>query len=120
MKIAITAYGNTLDDKLDSRFGRAKGFLVYDTENGSVDFKDNKQNYNAPQGAGIQAAQNVAALDVQAVITGHCGPKAFSVLSAAKIMVYNSQAQTVKEALQLYKDDKLTPAGNADVEGHWI
>jgi predicted Fe-Mo cluster-binding NifX family protein len=32
MKVAITSTGNSLESKLDSRFGRCSFFVIYDTE----------------------------------------------------------------------------------------
>ena len=78
------------------------------------------QNLNLPQGAGIQAAQHLVNNEVEGVITGHCGPKAFRVLSAAGIAVYNCDAQTVSEAIEQFKSGVLKPAESADVEGHWV
>jgi len=120
MKIALTTSGNDLDAPLDSRFGRAPKFLLYDTDSKIFEVMDNAQNLNASQGAGIQSAQNVARLGVRALVTGHCGPKAFRVLKAAGIKVYNTSAATVMEALDQYCSGKLTEATSADVEGHWL
>ncbi len=120
MKIAVTTSGTDLNAPLDTRFGRAAGFLVFDTDSGTIESADNSQNLNAPQGAGIQTAQNVAATGAEAVISGHCGPKAFRVLSASNIAVYPCSAATVGEALDLYKAGKLAAADGADVEGHWV
>lgn len=120
MKIAITTSGNDLNAPLDSRFGRAPKFLVYDLEAKTFEVVDNDQNLNAAQGAGIQSAQNIARLGAKALITGHCGPKAFRVLQAAKIKIYNTTASTVSEAIDQYRNGKLTEAASADVEGHWV
>jgi predicted Fe-Mo cluster-binding NifX family protein len=119
MIIAFTSSGPYLSSPLDRRFGRAPGFLVLDTETGKTRFEVNAQNLNAAQGAGIQSAQNVASTGANAVITGHCGPKAFRILSASNIAVYNTEAATVQDALDLYNEGKLSTADNADVEGHW-
>ncbi len=119
MKIALTTSGNSLDAPLDSRFGRAQKFLIYDLENGSFESIDNAQNLNAAQGAGIQSAQNVANASVQCVITGHCGPKAFRVLTAAGIAVYCAEGITIAQALERFKSGSLKKAESADVEGHW-
>ncbi|MFA7062307.1 MAG: NifB/NifX family molybdenum-iron cluster-binding protein, partial [Pedobacter sp.] len=80
---------------------------------------DNTQNLNASQGEGIQAAQAVATAGANVLITGHCGPKAFRVLNAAGIKIYNCEAATVEEALRLLEEGKLVAANEADVEGHW-
>ena len=61
---------------------------------------DNTPNLNATQGAGIQAAESVAWLGVETLITGHGGPKAFQVLSAAGIKVFNTDAPIAAGALQ--------------------
>jgi len=119
MKVALTTSGNDLAAPLDSRFGRAPKFLIYDLEAKTFEIVDNEQNLNAAQGAGIQSAQNIARLGVKAVVTGHCGPKAFKVLKAADIKIYNTVAATVTEALNQYRDGKLAEASDADVEGHW-
>jgi len=119
MKIAFTTSGVDLDAPLDSRFGRAPKFLVYDLEANAFTVIDNEQNMNAVQGAGIQAAEAVSRLGAEAVVTGHCGPKAFRVLSAAGIRVFNTDALTVAAALEQYRAGKITEAKSADVEGHW-
>ncbi len=80
---------------------------------------DNAQNLSASQGAGIQSAQTVAATGAQALISGHCGPKAFRVLGAAGIAVHTSDAATVKEALEQFRAGKLQALRDADVDGHW-
>jgi len=119
MKIAITVDGETLESNLDSRFGRAKRFMLYDTEKESFSLLDNAQNLNAAQGAGIQSAQNIAAAGAEALITGHTGPKAFTVLHAAEIAIYHSDVQPVKDAIAAFKKGELKKADTADVEGHW-
>lgn len=120
MKIAFTATGDSPDSPLDPRFGRAAGFLVYDTETKKFEAESNSQNLNAAQGAGIQAAQNLGSLGVDALVTGHCGPKAFMVLSRAGIRVYNTGLPTVSQALDAFLEGKLTAAESADSESHWV
>lgn len=119
MKIAIPASGDNLEAAVDSRFGRAARFLIYDTESSSFTLVDNNQNLSAPQGAGIQSAQSVAATGAKAVLLGHCGPKAFRVLQAASIKVYTTTADTISAALQAYQSNQLQELTSADVDGHW-
>ncbi len=120
MRIAITSQGAELSGEVDPRFGRAKCFLIYDLDTDTFEAVDNEQNLNAPQGAGIQAARNVAANDVECVLTGHCGPNAFKTLGAAGIKVIVGVQGTVQEAIDKFKAGELKPAHNADVEGHWM
>ena len=118
MKIAFTASGNGLDAPMDSRFGRAPKFLIYDLDRETFEVIDNSQNLNAPQGAGIQAAETVVRSGAGILVTGHCGPKAFRVLSSSGIKIYYSAVSTVEAALAAFRNGKLTPTETADVEGH--
>ncbi|MFB3779442.1 MAG: NifB/NifX family molybdenum-iron cluster-binding protein [Bryobacteraceae bacterium] len=119
MKVVITSQGRELQSPLDARFGRAKYFILLDTEKGSFFPVDNAVNLNAAQGAGIQAAKRVMDLGAEALITGHVGPKAFAALQAAKITIYTGAAETVTDAIKQFKGGKLGAAVSADVEGHW-
>lgn len=118
-KIAFTTSGNDLSAPLDRRFGRAPRFLIYDLDSRNFELVDNIQNLNAAQGAGIQSAQTVAGAGAKAVVTGNCGPKAFRVLRAAGVSIYNTDLVTVAEALNAYLSGKLKEADAANVEGHW-
>ena len=119
MKIAITAQGTSLESPLDPRFGRAAGFLIVDEASGNTEYRDNSQNLNLPQGAGIQAAMNVADTGARTLITGHVGPKAFLALNKGNIAVYYSEATTAAEALEAFKRGELSKADAPDREGHW-
>lgn len=119
MKIIITSEGTTRESPIDPRFGRAKHLLLVDTDSGELSAHDNLQNLNAPQGAGIQAAQTVARLGAEAVLTGHVGPKAFTTLQAANIAIYSGVSGTVREAIEQFTSGRLTSAVKADVQGHW-
>jgi len=119
MKIALTADGDSLDAALDPRFGRAKGFIIYDLESGEYTFQDNTQNLNAVQGAGVQAARNVIETGASVLITGNVGPKAFTTLSAAGIDIYIGASGNVRDGIDQYNSGGLKKAGDANVEGHW-
>jgi predicted Fe-Mo cluster-binding NifX family protein len=119
MKIAITSEGMTRDSLLDPRFGRAKYFQIYNDVTNIWELVDNKQNYESPQGAGIQAASTVANKKCNIIITGHCGPKAFKALSAAGIAIYLCESGTVSWAIERFKKKSLNKLQTADVEGHW-
>lgn len=119
MVIAVTAFEESISSEIDSRFGRAKKFMVYDLEKESYSFIDNDQNLNSPQGAGIQSAQKVVEAGAQVLITGHCGPKAFHLLETAGVPVFLSEKITLKEAVEKYRKNELKKIGIADVEGHW-
>ena len=119
MKVAVTSRGSDLSSQVDPRFGRAANFIVVDTDTDEFSAHDNTQNMNAAQGAGIQAGRTVVDLGVEAVLTGNVGPKAFTTLQAANIKVYPGASGTVKEAVEKFKAGQLSPAGGANVQGHW-
>lgn len=119
MKIAVTSQGPNLASPVDPRFGRARYFVVVETESDRVTAHDNAQNAEAPQGAGIQAAKVVTDLSAAAVITGNVGPKAFGALQASGIPVYTGASGTVEEAIEGFKAGQLQPAEQANVEGRW-
>jgi predicted Fe-Mo cluster-binding NifX family protein len=120
MRVAVSCQGDNLDAEVDPRFGRAPKFLLIDTDTLTFDVVENTQTLDLPQGAGIQAAQNVLAHQPDAVLTGNCGPKAFRVLQAAGIAVVVGVKGTVRDAVQAYMAGEYTAADVANVEGHWI
>jgi len=120
MKVLVTAQGRELNSPVDPRFGRARFFIVSETETGQFSAVDNAQNLNAPQGAGIQAGKNVIELGAEVVITGHVGPKAFATLQAGGVKVYTGATGTVADAIEQFKAGKLELSSGADVEGHWV
>lgn len=119
MKIAITATGDMLDAEIDPRFGRAKFFALYETDDDSVEFVGNEQSLNAPSGAGIQAGSNVVKTGAKVVITGNCGPKAFRTLEAAGIKVVTGAKGTIREVAEKFKKGEYEYTSAANVEGHW-
>jgi len=119
MKIAITAKGIRLDSAVDPRFGRAPYILIVDTDTWEFEAVDNSDNVNAFKGAGIQAATMVSDKGAAVLMTGYCGPKAFATLEAAEIKVVSDVTGTVREAVQAFKEGKVTYSDAANKEAHW-
>jgi len=122
MKIAITSTGEGIQSKVDRSFGRAKWFVTFDTETKTVEAHSNDQNIHASHGAGIQAAQNVAHLGVEALLTGNVGPNAFRTLQAASIEIFllDATVETVEDALARWEAGDLPGIGAPTREGHWV
>ena len=114
MKVAVTSQGSVLSSELDPRFGRAKYFVVVDTESGEFVAHDNGANLEAAHGAGIQAAQDVVNLGAEAVITGNVGPKAATALRAGSVKVYRQTWGTVRDAIEQFKGGRLQDISDAD------
>ena len=119
MRVAITATGPELSSRIDQRFGRAHYLVVVDVPGRTTLAIDNLAGMNAAQGAGIQAAQSIIDNGATALVTGHCGPKAFRALKAAGVDVYLTSEGTVAEAVDRFEARGLALAPAADVDGHW-
>lgn len=117
--VVVSARGDTMDAAVDSRFGRAPFFIAVDAETGRFQAHSNQPNLQSVQGAGIQAAQLVASLGANVVISGNVGPKAFRVLRAAKIRAFRCDGGTVAEAVARFQAGELPENTEATVPGHW-
>ena len=118
MKVAITASGEDLSSPVDRVFGRARRFLI--TDGGKVEVLENSQTVNAAQGAGIQAARQMADKSVNVILTGNVGPNAFKALEAASIKAYQfeSDVLTVRDALTAWKEGRLQEVKAPTAKGH--
>ena len=119
MKVAVTAKGKQLTDAVDPRFGRASYVLIVDTETMAFEVLDNSANVNAFKGAGIQAATTVAEAGAEVLLTGYCGPNAFTTVSAAGMKVINDVTGTVQEVVEAFKAGKYVYSEGPNKEGHW-
>jgi predicted Fe-Mo cluster-binding NifX family protein len=105
MKIAITSTGNTLESKLDQRFGRCSYFVIYDTENAGLEFIPNP-NKDASEGAGPASVQIVASRNVSKIVSGEFGMKIKSLLDSLQIqliMLKNTE-KSISEIIQMLKN----------------
>ena len=119
MKLAVSANGSDLDSQLDPRFGRCAFFLVINPDDMSFEAFENAAEGQGG-GASIQAAQFLAAEEVDAVITGNCGPNAVQTLSAAGVDIFPAQmGGTVRKVVERFKKGKLKPAIAATVQSHF-
>lgn len=120
MKVAITAQRAAWDAPVDPRFGRARTFVLIDTESRELTEIPNAQALNAAQGAGVQAAALLCRAGAEVIVTGHCGPKAFAALAAGRVKVFTGVEGTVADAVAKLADGSLQETSAADVPGHWV
>jgi len=119
-KIAVTCEEPSLDSQVDPRFGRAAGFLVVDPESMEFEYIDNGSSQIMAQGAGIQAAANIAKSGAKVLLTGYVSPKAFRGLEAAGIKVgQNLESGTVRQAIEKFKAGDVDFATASNKQGHW-
>ena len=118
MKVAVSSTDALLSSQVDLHFGRARYFLLVDSQSGSFTAWDNSENLSTPHHAGMQGAGILIGLGVRAVITGHIGPKAFRTLQADQVSVYTVTSGSVGEAIGRLKAGELRPLVEANAEEH--
>lgn len=105
MKVAITSTGNSIESKLDTRFGRCGYFIIYDTDTKSAEIIPNP-NKESPEGSGPASVQLVASKNVQKIISGEFGLKIKSLLDSLKIqMIVLKSEKSVSEIIQMLNNE---------------
>lgn len=115
MRICITTNGTNLDAQVDSVFGRARYFLLVDSETLEVEAVENVP---GAHGAGVQAAQMMVDKGVGTVLTGNVGPNAFQGLTAAGIQIYIGAKGSARDALKAYEAGTLQTVSGPTSQGH--
>ncbi|MFW5793297.1 MAG: NifB/NifX family molybdenum-iron cluster-binding protein [Bacteroidota bacterium] len=102
MKIAIASTGNSLESKIDPRFGRCSYFVIYDTDSEAVEFVPNKSK-DAEDGAGPASVQFVAGKNVQKIVSGEFGIKIKPMLDQLKIqmIVVKDNEKKIKDIIEM-------------------
>jgi predicted Fe-Mo cluster-binding NifX family protein/ferredoxin len=118
MKIAATAKGKTLDDQVDPRFGLCPFFVIIDTDTMNANAIENP-NVALGGGADIQSAHLMAEHDVNAVLTGNCGPNAYQTLGMAGIEVIAGASGRIRDVVEQFKSGALSSAQQPNVAGHF-
>lgn len=109
MKIAVTSESEGLDSNISNFFGRCPYFIIVEINEDNIKGNRSVRNsaMNQRGGAGISAAQIVGDNNVEAVISGNVGPRAFDVLSQLGIEVYQAVPGSVKENVEKFIEGNL-------------
>ncbi len=118
MKIAISALGPEIKDGASTRFGRAPYFLIIEADDISLVESIKNPNVDAGGGAGVQSAQLMVDRNVEAMLTGNCGPRAFQVFEAAEIKVFVGAEGSIEENVEKFKSGTLEQTADANVSSH--
>ena len=106
MKICVPVEVNKgLESRPYGHFGSAPLFVVCDLENNEITEISN-QDLDHQHGM-CQPLKALQGTMVDAVIVGGIGAGAISKLNSMGVKVYRSQGDTIKENLELYKENKL-------------
>ncbi len=108
-RIAIPSTAGDPEAEIDQRFARAPYIAIFDEATGQFEFHENKE--AEVHGAGPKMAQFLADKNVDVLITANVGTNAYEALRMAGIEVYLFQKGTIKEALEAFKEGKLSKVG---------
>jgi predicted Fe-Mo cluster-binding NifX family protein len=119
MRIVVSSAGPDMESQVDVRFGRCPYFMVVDVEGKKIKGHRAVENTSAQQmgGAGMTAAQAVAELKADAVITVNMGPRAFIVFKQLGIDMYLGTG-TVRKVVEDFIAGKLRKVEGATGPGH--
>ena len=119
MKIVVSASGPDMESLVDEKFGRCPYFMLVEIEDKKIKNHRCIENTSIKQvsSAGTTAAQLVADMKVDVVITGNIGPRAFNVFQQLDIDVFEAGG-IVKKAVQDFLDGKLQKMESAKCPRH--
>lgn len=107
MIVAVAVTGNKMPAPIDTRFGRAPWFLIYDNETNDERFIPNPSSESG-RGAGIGAVQVLADAEVDCVIGAEPGPKATETLKILGIDAFNPEIiSDAVTAIAAWREGKL-------------
>ena len=102
MKIAISSTGNRPDSPIDKSFGRCAWFVIYDSDNRSVEyipnpFRDQLEN------SGISAVQFLEQKGIRKLVSGDFGIKVKTLIDTLRIqmIVIRDIKYTVNQIIEL-------------------
>ncbi len=102
--IAIPASENSIDAKIDERFGRCSFFCFYHTESKETEFKENSLR-NGSGGVGPQVVQFLASSGVNKIYAVEIGPKAKDLLDKLKVETQIIESgQTIREIIEKFNN----------------
>ena len=106
MKVVVSSEGIKKESILDKRFGRAKNFILFDSDRNVYEVIDNTAKEGA-HGAGPKAAQLVIENNADVLITGNLGPKAYAVIDETNIESFRSKEVSIQKNIEYYLANKL-------------
>ena len=112
MKIAVLADGCDLNAQVGHKFNSSQYLIIVDIDSGDFEAVPNP-GATGQHGAGIKTVVLVISKDVNAVVTGYCGPIARRQLVASGIEVFSEVSGTVGEIVDKYKKGEFTKGTEA-------
>jgi len=99
--------GNGLNARLSEHFSRAPYFIIVELEDGNISNVQAVPNESEHFGGFGLPSERILQFRLNAVITYGMGSRALSIFQEAGIAVLKANADTVKDVVEAYKQDKL-------------
>lgn len=106
MKVLLPVEGIENDSTICPSFARAPFYLIHNTETQTNHFYENSA-VNAPGGAGVKAAQQVLAYEVDSVLTPRLGNNSAEVLLVAKVQLFKTIGSNALDNIEAFKRGEL-------------
>lgn len=115
MKIAVTTDGQSLESQVSPVFGRCPYFIIVETDEEEILSDEVLENSAMEQssGAGTAAVQLIGDENVDTLIAGAVGPKAFKALKKWNIEVFRAEPGTVKTNVEKFLSGGLEEVDSA-------
>jgi predicted Fe-Mo cluster-binding NifX family protein len=99
--------GNGLNARLSEHFGRAAYFIIVELEDSNISNVQVVPNESEHFGGFGRPPDRILQFMPNALITYGMGPRALSIFQEARIAVLKANADTVKDVVEAYRQDKL-------------
>lgn len=107
--LLIASSGSSINSDVAVEFETSRSYFVVDLKNG--EFKIYSNNWNSYK---IRLIQNyIKENNVEAVITGTMNIDTYNRLHSMQVAIITGVSGTVKNAIEMYKDNKLVPVNHS-------
>jgi predicted Fe-Mo cluster-binding NifX family protein len=108
MRIAVAATGPTMDSMISPSCTETTHFVFMNLASGEYHIFE-KPAYSTLQGKDMPIADSLLGSGIQAVLLEDCKPEVRRRLQTGGIRVYTHVSGTVSEAIEQYKEGRLSP-----------
>ena len=111
MNFLIAASGDTLESKVDKRFGHPAFHILLDSL--TMEF----QAFPGPEeNASAKIWSKIAGIQIEGIIAGNIGPNAYDKVHALGIKVYICRNMTVREAVEKALSGQIKPISESTMK----
>jgi len=112
MKVAVPVLADKGNDSVvdPERLGRAFGYIVFDPEEGGMEYMKNVLRGDGVECTGVSSLEMLLDEGVEEIITCHIGPKVMQYLDENGIVVFMGEPGKIGPNIEKYKNGQLQEA----------